>query len=343
MVGPAPAADDAGAPAAVPGLYRSATDRLLFGVCGGIAERYGFEPLLVRIGFALTLLLGGSGVLFYLAAVFLIPAAPAGDGGAGRPAPGGAVGVAGGVLRVLVALAVGIAVLCALGAAAVAVFAATAFFGAWPAAVALAGVGVLLLLSARSRRATGTLLVLALALAVPATTAVVADVRVDRSLGDDEVRPATQARAARGYGLGVGRLVVDLRALRLERGDRLTVPAHVDVGRLAVILPRDACVAWTVHTHTQLAGHTDVLQGGARRDDWRTDTGGRRTVEIDPPSSAGSRRPRVTLELRNGVGEIVVARSRRELDGYAGRTTDVASPGDDLLRTDACRPGRGGR
>jgi phage shock protein C len=34
-----------------PNLYRSTTDRKIKGVCGGIADRFGWDPSIVRIGF----------------------------------------------------------------------------------------------------------------------------------------------------------------------------------------------------------------------------------------------------------------------------------------------------
>jgi phage shock protein PspC (stress-responsive transcriptional regulator) len=332
---PAPAAADER------GLSRSASDRVLFGVCGGIAERYGFEPLLVRLGFLLTLFLGGAGVLFYLAAAVLIPNAPTATGG--TPRAGGAVGAANGLLRWTVGLAVAIAVFFALCAIAVVSFGSTVLLGAWPVAVVLLIICVLLLISARNRRTAGTLLVLALALAVPATAAVVADVHVDRSAGERTVRPVTQARAAQGYKLGMGRLVVDLRSLELQRGDRVTVPASVDIGSLGVILPRKACVAWTVESRVRIGGRTDVLGDELVRNDWTTTGGSRRTVEIDPVGSSARRdasRPRVTLELRTGIGEIVVAHSRRVIDGWAPADRAGVTGGDDLLRTAACRTSR---
>lgn len=54
-------------------LYRSETDKMLGGVCGGIAEVYDLDPSLVRIG-ALLLVFGmGSGLLAYLLAWLIIP------------------------------------------------------------------------------------------------------------------------------------------------------------------------------------------------------------------------------------------------------------------------------
>lgn len=316
-----------------PGLYRSAGDRMLFGVCGGVAERYGFEPLLVRLAFLATLFLGGAGVLFYLAAAVLIPRAP--DGADRSAAAGGtAVTRAGGVLRVLVGLAVAIAAFTALCAIAVVSFGTTALLGAWPAAVALVLLAGLLVASVRSRRATGVLLVLALALAVPATAAVVADVDVERSFGERENRPGTIARAEDGYRLGVGQLIVDLRDLPLRDGTRATIPARVDVGQLGVVLPRTRCVAWTIRTDLRTAGAAEVLAESDTDGSWG---GERNAVEIDPPRGAGDRRPRVTLDLRVGVGHLAVSHSRGAIDGPGELGRGIVRRSDDLIRTAACR------
>ncbi len=51
-----------------PNLYRSTTDRKIKGVCGGLAERFGWDVSLVRIGFVLVSLFLGiqvSGVFFF--------------------------------------------------------------------------------------------------------------------------------------------------------------------------------------------------------------------------------------------------------------------------------------
>lgn len=58
-------------------LFRSKTDRLLGGVCGGIGRYYDTDPNLVRILWVvLTLLSVGIGVIAYLAAWIIIPEEP---------------------------------------------------------------------------------------------------------------------------------------------------------------------------------------------------------------------------------------------------------------------------
>jgi phage shock protein C len=54
-------------------LYRSETDKMFAGVCGGIAEYFDIDAAVVRLGFAVFSLLGGSGIMAYLAAAIIIP------------------------------------------------------------------------------------------------------------------------------------------------------------------------------------------------------------------------------------------------------------------------------
>ncbi len=54
-------------------LTRSAANRMLAGVCAGIAEYFAIDPTLVRIGWVVFCLLGGSGVLAYILCAILMP------------------------------------------------------------------------------------------------------------------------------------------------------------------------------------------------------------------------------------------------------------------------------
>ncbi len=53
-------------------LYRSRRDRKIAGVCGGIAEYFGIDSTLVRLGLVVFILIGGSGVLAYLIAALIM-------------------------------------------------------------------------------------------------------------------------------------------------------------------------------------------------------------------------------------------------------------------------------
>ncbi len=55
-------------------LYLSESDKKIAGVCGGIAEYFGIDPTLVRIGWIIISLLGGAGLLAYIIAWIIIPA-----------------------------------------------------------------------------------------------------------------------------------------------------------------------------------------------------------------------------------------------------------------------------
>lgn len=57
-------------------LYKSDTNRLLDGVCGGIAEYLELDPTLVRVAWILFCAAGGSGVLAYIIAALVMPCRP---------------------------------------------------------------------------------------------------------------------------------------------------------------------------------------------------------------------------------------------------------------------------
>jgi phage shock protein C len=57
-------------------LYRSQTDRWLLGVCGGIAEYFNLDPLIIRILFIVFALVFGGGILLYLILWLIIPMRP---------------------------------------------------------------------------------------------------------------------------------------------------------------------------------------------------------------------------------------------------------------------------
>ncbi|MCI5481759.1 MAG: PspC domain-containing protein, partial [Lachnospiraceae bacterium] len=57
-------------------LYKSNENKMLDGVCGGIAEYFDIDPTLVRLGLILFCALGGSGILAYIIAAIVIPRKP---------------------------------------------------------------------------------------------------------------------------------------------------------------------------------------------------------------------------------------------------------------------------
>lgn len=56
-----------------PRLMRSETERILAGVCGGVAIYLGIDPVLVRLAFLLLIPAGGIGFPLYLALTIIMP------------------------------------------------------------------------------------------------------------------------------------------------------------------------------------------------------------------------------------------------------------------------------
>ncbi len=58
-------------------LMRSTTDKMLGGVCGGLAEYFDLDPTLVRLGYALlTIFTIFSGVIVYIIMWIIVPTPP---------------------------------------------------------------------------------------------------------------------------------------------------------------------------------------------------------------------------------------------------------------------------
>ena len=55
------------------GLYRSKSDRMIAGVCGGLARRFSIPSIWVRLAFVFIVLLGGAGFLLYLILWIIMP------------------------------------------------------------------------------------------------------------------------------------------------------------------------------------------------------------------------------------------------------------------------------
>jgi phage shock protein C len=59
-----------------PQLRRSETDRMIAGVAGGIAQRFGINSTLVRLAWVLSVFFGGFGILAYLILWIVLPKGP---------------------------------------------------------------------------------------------------------------------------------------------------------------------------------------------------------------------------------------------------------------------------
>jgi phage shock protein PspC (stress-responsive transcriptional regulator) len=235
---------------AVKRLERSRSDRMLAGVCGGLARYFGLNPAFYRVGFVVLTLLGGAGVLIYIAAALVIPEEGKPDSIAAEVLRGhrehpwqliglGLVAVAGAVLLtraplwpqgdaawVLVLLAGGVILWTQRRRNAVAADGAAT---ERPRRRWLRGTSI----------AAAAILVAVLAAAAVVATAFHVDVR--NGIGSRSYRPAEAADIHRHYRLGVGDLRLDFGDVRLAAGET-DVDARVGIGKLSLIVPPDVAL-----------------------------------------------------------------------------------------------------
>ena len=57
-------------------LYRSKKDRKVAGVCGGLGEYLGTDATVIRVLFIVLAVLGGAGLIIYLAMWLIVPQEP---------------------------------------------------------------------------------------------------------------------------------------------------------------------------------------------------------------------------------------------------------------------------
>lgn len=57
-------------------LYRSREEKIIGGVCGGLAEYLNVDPTLVRLALVLITLFAGAGIIAYLVLWVIVPLAP---------------------------------------------------------------------------------------------------------------------------------------------------------------------------------------------------------------------------------------------------------------------------
>jgi phage shock protein PspC (stress-responsive transcriptional regulator) len=259
-------------------LKRSADDKVLFGVAGGLARHLDVDPVLVRVGFAVLALLGGAGVLLYVVLALVMPGDGAGEGPSDTALSTGAIVVL--ILLGLVTLpfigdgffffAPGIAfvilfaVVCillvramrgenasagrillallAIAFAAVLGFGAAAgvaFGGGTIVAIVAVGLGVALIVAGVLGGARWLVLP-ALAVAIPAVLVAASGLDLRGGVGNREINPTTQANVQAQYRLGAGRLAVDLRNVDFKGVQDLDL--EVGMGRIELLVPRNVCV-----------------------------------------------------------------------------------------------------
>ncbi len=57
-------------------LYRSQSDKIIGGVCGGVAEYLQIDSTVIRVLWILLTFLGGSGIILYIVSLFIMPVSP---------------------------------------------------------------------------------------------------------------------------------------------------------------------------------------------------------------------------------------------------------------------------
>jgi phage shock protein C len=57
-------------------LYRSRDEKMIAGVCGGLAEYFEIDPTIVRLLFLALLIFGGGGLLIYIIMWIIVPQKP---------------------------------------------------------------------------------------------------------------------------------------------------------------------------------------------------------------------------------------------------------------------------
>ena len=280
-------------------LERSRSDRMLAGVCGGLASYFEIHPAFYRVGFVVLTLLGGAGLLIYVAAALVMPgegqpdsvASAALRGRRDRPWPLiglGLLAVGGAVLLSHATLwphgDAWVVLLLAGGAILWVTRHGTTGEPAEPGALAVED-------SHRIRRlfkglAIAVASLVALVLVAAAIFAAVVHVHVGRGVGDRSYTVAGLQDLRENYRLGIGHLTLDLTDVRFPAGVT-HVGARVDVGELDVFVPSD--VKLQVHGDAQF-GQVHVLGRtveGHNVDKSLTETGGRVLV-LDAHVGTGS-------------------------------------------------------
>jgi phage shock protein PspC (stress-responsive transcriptional regulator) len=221
-------------------LLRSRSDRMLWGVAGGLAEHLGFSAILVRIAFVLTTFFGGAGILAYLVLAVALPE----NDGEGNPVPESVWARLGKV--VLICFLVGLALFAAAGLAVASAWTTATGHGT-VVAVVLAALGVTLVAVAFAesvrRRIVPWLVTAGVVLGLPAGAIAAADIHFAGSIGQRTYTPTSVADLhATSFELGTGQLIVDLRRLPWEKDKTFSVSPQLGMGQMIVSVPPNVCV-----------------------------------------------------------------------------------------------------
>jgi phage shock protein PspC (stress-responsive transcriptional regulator) len=274
-------------------LERSRSDRKISGVAGGLARYFDIDPIVFRIGFIILTVLGGSGLLVYIAGWLILPEEGKDESIAAevlrnrRERPWALIGL--GLLALAGLILVGNNDLWPSGD------------GVW---IVLAIVGGIILWrqrrAERGRRRTlrvflGVLAALIVAAVASAAVAIAAIGNLGDGVGDRTYRISSPPSLSQTYKLGNGTLELDLSQVQLPAGNT-PLRLRVGLGRVHLVVPSDAVVAYHAKGHM---GDLKVL--GQEQSGWKVATSGR-----NAPSTAG---PVLVVDANVGVGEIDIDRA----------------------------------
>jgi phage shock protein PspC (stress-responsive transcriptional regulator) len=224
-------------------LRRSSGDRVVLGVAGGLGDYFGVDPVIFRIGFALSIFFGGLGLLAYALLAIFVPT----DGEPDRAQRLGGRLSSLGIWRGLGLVALAVLALAGLFALAGAAAFAVAVGWGVPLAVVTIVLGAILV-AAAFRGGARWLVLPAVFLAVGGGTAVAADLDFQGGVGERTYHPVDAASIpSGGYRLGVGQLRIDLRDIDWTKTRVLPLKVDLGAGQAEVFVPSRVCV--TGHSH----------------------------------------------------------------------------------------------
>ena len=282
-----------------PQLRRSRTDKILGGVCGGIADYTGIDALLWRVGFVALALAGGTGIVVYLLLWLLMPAGPA-TYAYGAPAerqpkvPAGPRSPVPGLTIAALLIVVG-------------TLALITKFTAWDvgprvfigSALLVVGLGLVTAAFTGGRTARGGLIALGIVLSLALVSVSTLPWNGMRGgVGDRTYRPATAAEVRDTYRGGAGDMTVDLS--RIDVGDlnqEITTRIEHGLGDVTVIVPRSADVQLFVE---QGIGDLKAFDRGSANDGFFPGLGRQ--------SWTNDGEPEIALTIHSGLGDVEVSR-----------------------------------
>ncbi len=298
-------------------LRRSVQGHILGGVAAGLADYLDIDVVIVRIGFVALTLLGGSGLLLYVAGWLLIPAEDSGravvqDFVERRPRRRSLIAIVLGTVVGIIALSN----LFSSGPWWPHWHGGSGGFGFFLGLCALALAVVLLMTSGRRVGSPlrwmllttfiAVVAVVIVALATVFSVEALSGVPLRGGIGNTQWRPTAPSQVSARYRLAIGNMRVDLSDVAFRSGTT-HVTATVGIGNLVVELPPGTAVSVSAHS-----GMGMVQVFGQNEDGFSTG----RVYRVTGPSGASgvtatgtsANTPRLVVDAQTGVGKVQVVR-----------------------------------